>query len=87
MSTIQLGIDNFENEVKSIIEAAGFDPRTLILKAVLQPGQGWLYEAMASVYGGSSRRSLGYHFGTGDEFLKHLRRVVEVEQTKGELVK
>ena len=85
VSTIQSGIDDLEREVKSIIKAAGYDPRTLILKAVLQPGQGWMFEALASVFGASSRRQLSYHFGTADDFLRHLRRALEVEQLKLDL--
>lgn len=84
MSTLQAAMDDLEREVKAIIETAGYDPRTLVLKVNVQPGQGWHFEALAAT-GKLMRRQLGSHFGSADDFVRHLRRVMEVEQLKLQL--
>ncbi|WP_216726144.1 hypothetical protein [Hymenobacter siberiensis] len=81
MSTLQSGLDDLEREVKAIIEPAGYDPRTLILKASLQPNLRWEFEVLASA-GGPLRRRVCFFLGTADDFLRYLRRATEVVQAE-----
>lgn len=80
MNIYQEVLNAVHAEAQGILELAGYNPNSLVLKINLLPGAGWCYEALAATRKSNYRKVLvkPYEASTAQQFLDLLRERVAV---------
>lgn len=78
----QDSLTELTTEVKTLLQAAGYNPQSLILKFKFDPFDGWQFECLANKAGRPVRERLvlAGEVTTADELLRALRDVLGVPQ-------
>ena len=80
MNSLQSVFDELHLEAKAVLDEAGYESRSVVLRAIFDPYDGWGFEVLATHHTHPSlRRSLA-RASTADELLRVLREKVTVPQ-------
>ena len=78
MKTLQSVFDELERAVKAVLDEAGYVGRSVVLKAVFDPHEGWGFEVLAARYVHAPLRKTLAKASTADELLRVLREKVTI---------
>jgi len=76
----QQAFDDLERELRAVLDEAGYQSRTLVLRVSLNPREGWHFECLVAQYAHAPlRRSLA-QANDADELLRQLRAKLNISQ-------